>query len=185
MFEIALSNHAVYAVACAKRRQRCPNHRNVRSKLFPDAPNGHRINEFASHIQIPQIQLSNSVSKLSRRIQRQPLINTKISSRRQANFETISQQFRSTRPTLEAATPASLSTTRSPLKNFRASPNHKRLYPTEQPPRIQRSYRGRPSYSPPTPSRTRFQVLSARRHGPCRNRTYNLAIKSRLLCQLS
>jgi hypothetical protein len=23
------------------------------------------------------------------------------------------------------------------------------------------------------------------RHGPCRNRTYNLAIKSRLLCQLS
>ena len=35
------------------------------------------------------------------------------------------------------------------------------------------------------PKEIRPTLPSARHHGPCRNRTYNLAIKSRLLCQLS
>ena len=135
MFEIALSNHAVYAVACAKRRQRCPNHRNVRSKLFPmprtdtGSTSSPRTSRFPNSI-IKQRY------KLSRRIQRQPLIIPRFghvvksirkhSSNNSAHPPNLA---RSTRPPSEANRPAPI--TRKSIatrQTFWASPNHKLLY---------------------------------------------------------
>ena len=103
MFENSSLNLAVLRCRYANRvRQRVRITEYVRSKLFPGAPNGHRINEFASHIQIPKSRLSNSSIKLSRRIQRQPLI---IPSRYRIVKPIVPTFLRLTNPTRQLPSP--------------------------------------------------------------------------------
>ena len=200
MFEIALSNHAVYAVACAKRdsvseSQKCS------VKLSPMPRTEHRINEFASHIQIPKFNYQTAFLSFASR-SATAFNNTKIRSHRQVDFETFLERFRDI-VALDSHDPRGQSTSldhpaRRPLsssqiqQNFWASPNNKLMYSSVQPlPRElhpqnpAHRQRTRPSSNPPTLKGPEFGPPQHGDNGPCRNRTYNLAIKSHLLCQLS
>ena len=143
-----------------------------------------------------QIQLSNSTQK-TRRIQRQPLTIPVLDRVVKWDPLTLSHQIHNTYDTLR--------------KHSRSSPARHR--PQQLPASLARSLHSnrqklliQPSRRPQDPPKSphtstnlyRFRVAERLSplldhgdpepppgNGPCRNRTYNLAIKSRLLCQLS
>jgi hypothetical protein len=143
-----------------------------------------------------QIQLSNSNSK-TRRNQRQPLIipvadhvvkwdritlSNQIHDTNDAPSGTISALVRT------APTPTSVSDTRAEVRNSnRQKLRTQPLLPTQ--PAVQTTKLNRSaSHERPKTSHPSFEHGDPEPrpgNGPCRNRTYNLAIKSRLLCQLS
>ena len=167
-----------------------------------------RISEFASHIRSSHVRLSISDCKVLSR-QRQPLI---VSARNASvkRDEIICRgsfgppftpgrrirqsQNRLVRGALRGARRALILPTGHHRNNpcFRGPPRVPRAPNLK--PRTSRSSRrasGRSQQNPAPGPRflairtTNGRQPSADRNGPCRNRTYNLAIKSRLLCQLS
>ena len=140
---------------------------NVRSKLSPALRTSPGSTSSPRTSIFPKLNCQIATSSFARRFQRQPLIiprHPKIVNPFDQLFSRIFDPFSSGRDT-DKTSPISL---RQPqLRRVRIVNNPSRRWKPRSPLSLPLSYHA-------------FNT-----NGPCRNRTYNLAIKSRLLCQLS
>ena len=164
-----------------------------RFKLSPAPRTSARINEFASHIRLPTFDCQSAIANTVSR-ERQPL----IVAARDASVKRVDSLFQSALPRRRASVPGSLPWPTRPIfepvfgrqagldLTHGTRPKQSPISPLENPGSSANHPPDQPHNSPPLPPhKSGVGNHPPTLHGPCRNRTYNLAIKSRLLCQLS